>query len=129
MDDYDDCVDTTCPVHFRNDHQGEGEFGHPYFITYVGNYAVFSDVDVKAENPEEASRVAMEAIIALLSGDRERSDRLIESVTESFTYVYRVGQGAILDSPNTVDKFHGKPGDVKDLHEMAVEMYKMNQNV
>jgi hypothetical protein len=124
------CTSAGCPVHYRNDHQGWGEYGHPYLIKYVGEYAIFSDVGPKQVNPEENLMVGLGALALLLAGvGQEKATEYVDKHTESFTHIYKVGKGAIMDSPDPVEKYHGKPEDVQELHDMAVEMVKVRQEV
>lgn len=125
-----ECSSTECPVHFRNDVTRDGEYGYPYFITYLGEYAVYSDVGAKENrSPEESLKTALEAFVLLMTGaPREETEELINRSAESFTHIYKVGDGAIMDTP-PVEKYHGRPGDVEEMHTIAVEMVKVRQEV
>lgn len=135
MNDRDECTDTNCPVHLRNDRQGEGEFNYPYFISYVGEYAVYSDTDVNRNvHPEDSVNIAAQAALLLLYGaDNATVGEFTDSVLEGFTYVYKVGHGAIIDSEdyetNGSEKYYSKPGDNAERHKIAVGMVAQRQQI
>lgn len=125
-----ECTNDSCPVHSRADVSEMGDYGRPYFITYVGEFAVYSDVQV---NPDltDCTEIGMEALEALLSGGGFETVRdIIDRALTAFTVIYRVGEGAIGDSPNREERYSdGAPDAIKDMHEIAVEMMKMRQEL
>lgn len=132
MNDYtdSDCTDSNCPVHFRNDAKGEGEFGFPYLISYAGEYAVFSDVAVKQVSDEKRGSLMLDIVSLLFTGaPKEEVDRIVAESTEAFTYTYKVGDGSLGSTPEPEEKFYGEPGDVETQHAMALEMVKMRQSL
>lgn len=129
------CASPDCPVHFRNDYKGESNFGYPWLITYVGEYAVFSDTGRNRNiHPDDDLKVAAQAALLLLSGaDDATVDEFTDSVLEGFTYIYKVGHGSISDSEDYgsggSEKYYSKPGDNEERHQIAVEMVTKRQEV
>lgn len=129
------CTSPECPVHFRNDVVGLGEHEFPYMISYVGNWAVFTDTGLRRSiTPEDSPKLAAEAVLLMLSGASEETfQEFFGRVFEGFTFVYEVGNGAISDCESYetqgVEQYWGKPEEAEDRHRTAVEMVKLRQEV
>jgi hypothetical protein len=97
------CIELSCPVHFRNDSDATKDQNFPEVVTYVGEYAVMTTTGV-----DETKLSPMGALFTLLEIASSGSSEIAKSVPMIVDhYVFKVGHGAISDAMDMgLEPFH-----------------------